>query len=219
MNKNDKEQITLQILENDKKRITESLHDSTLQNLTHIIQRLEISQNYIDRDINMARLEIENTKSEVRDIINDLRNLISNTRPMSLEDLNFTDSLHNFVDKFRNIYKIEIDRKIDEIDDLDNDTLVIIYRIIQEAFNNIAKHANATIVDLSVNRTKQMIKIVIKDNGRGFDVKEIKRKTDNHYGIIMMKERTKILNGRFLLQSESKGTTITIEIPCKDEEK
>jgi two-component system, NarL family, sensor histidine kinase DegS len=91
---------------------------------------------------------------------------------------------------------------------------LFIFRMIQEAFNNVLKHAKATIASLSLNYSSSKLNVVIKDDGSGFDKEAVSSKKDNNAGLKNMEARAKLFNGEMALQTcPGKGTEVYITIP------
>ena len=105
----------LDIQEKDRQRIARDLHDTSLQNLAHLIHRIELSSMYIDKDPIQAKLELASVNKNMKVIIEDIRNTIFDLRPMSFDDLGFADMLEDFLQKLREKYKICVISDIDDI--------------------------------------------------------------------------------------------------------
>ena len=112
---------------------------------------------------------------------------------------------------------IKIKLEIIELDKYRNENLEItIYRVVQEALNNVAKHAGAKTVDIFLKREIKQITGFIQDDGKGFDIKRILEiGKDRHMGLLSMKERISTLGGALNIQTDKgRGTRIEIKIPC-----
>ena len=218
MNRNDKK-ISLSSdcinqQELDRKRIANELHDTSIQDLTHIIHQIELVGLYIDLDSTKAKLELASINDELRKIIKDIRNTIFDLRPMSFDDLGLTDAISQFIDNLNNRYSVKLESDINFIDDFDNEKRLEIYRIIQECLTNSAKHADANTISLKIEDEGQNIKICVADDGIGMAEEELETDMQTHYGIQIMKERVSILNGRCYINSiKNEGTKIEIIIP------
>jgi two-component system sensor histidine kinase DegS len=161
----------------------------------------------------------------IKTVINDMRAIIYDLKPMSLDDLGLIITVERYVKQLKEVHDIELlihhNNEIKGILPVINLTL---FRIIQEACCNIIKHANATKIDISIFYTEEEITISVKDNGIGFDVEIQKNKVSDYlsgYGLSIMKERISLLTGSLNIQSEKgKGTIITVIVPitkCKGE--
>ena len=99
--------------EMDRKRIANELHDTSVQDLTHIIHQIELAGLYIDVDPTKAKLELAGINEEIRKIIKDIRNTIFDLRPMSFDDLGLKEALEQYIDDLKNRCNIEIEVDMD----------------------------------------------------------------------------------------------------------
>lgn len=203
--------------EMDRKRIASELHDTSLQDLTHIIHQIELSSLYIDVDPIKAKLELEDVNNQIRRVIQDIRNTIFNLRPMSFDDLGLSEAIDQYIDFLQKKYAIDIFVHVDDIEYLDIKKKLNIYRIIHECLMNSAKHADANKIELLLKDEKAEIYISIKDDGIGFEKKKnISDENNKHYGLAIVKDRVSYLNGKYSITSdENKGTHIEVRIPNK----
>lgn len=201
--------------EMDRKRIASELHDTSLQDLTHIIHQIELSSLYIDIDPIKAKLELEDVNNQIRRVIQDIRNTIFNLRPMSFDDLGLSEAIDQYIDFLQKKYAIDIFVHVDDIEYLDIKKKLNIYRIIHECLMNSAKHADANKIELLLKDENGEIYISIKDDGIGFENKKnISDENNKHYGLAIVKDRVSYLNGKYSISSdENKGTHIEVRIP------
>lgn len=211
----------LETQEIERQRIARDLHDSTIQNLTNLVHKTELCLKLIDVDAIRAKLELAAMIESVRLIINNMREIIYNLRPMSIQDLGLVSTIELFIEKFMQQTHIQVMLNCQE--ENRNILPVInlsIYRIIQEACNNISKYANATICKITINYSTSHIELVIEDNGKGIDNKD-KENVDcenNGFGISIMKERALLLSGNFSIETgQGKGTKIIVVIPYHEQ--
>ena len=197
----------------DRKRIASELHDTSLQDLTHIIHQLELTGLFIDVDKTKAKLELEDISNQLRKIIQDIRNTIFDLRPMSFDDLGLEEAINEYIDFLQKKYPIIINAKIDDINYLDEKKKLAIYRIIQEGLSNSSKHADARFVKLRLTDNKSSIIIIISDDGKGMDEEQIE-KNNTHYGLSILKDRVSYLKGNIMITSnKEEGTEIKVTIP------
>lgn len=216
----------LELQEQDRQRIARDLHDSTVQNLTSLIHKCELSTKFVDIDPVRTRLELLTISNTLKSVINEIREIIFNLKPMSLDDLGLIMTIERYINQLMNHHDIEIKLKYNEER---NDILPVInlsiFRIIQEACNNAIKHANAKCIEIDIKYDENHINITIKDDGKGFDTNEIKDRITQDYtgcGLSIMKERVYLLSGTLDIQSKiNKGTIINISVPysCKGEDR
>lgn len=203
----------LNLLEKDRQRIARELHDTSLQNLAHLVHKIELSSLYIDQDILKAKLELSVVNKILKDTIGEIRNTIFDLRPMTFDDLGLKAAIERLLSCMNENKKYIIEQKIEDVSCETSDLILLsIYRVIQECLNNIDKHASAQNIWIKCRKKENRYIIDIRDNGKGFDVVEIP--PDKHFGLSMMKERVELLKGKMTLSSEvNKGTKLHVEIP------
>jgi len=205
----------LSVQEKEKKRIALELHDSIGQTLQAI--RFGVQNVLKQMDHPHARSTTEQLKeitSMIDGAIEETRRITMDLRPSILDDLGICATVSWFCRKFQELCcSIYVERTIKIREEEIPDTLkTVIFRILQEAFNNIAKHSKATRVAISLIKRSQGIELTIKDNGRGCNVKEIPTAKDpvKGFGLASMRERTRLSGGLFSFKSiVGKGTTVS----------
>lgn len=183
--------------ENERKRISKDLHDGLGQSLLLIKNKVAM-----DKDTaatNLLNLAIE-----------ELRGISRSLHPFQLEELGLTNAIRSVLDQIDEETDIFISSELDPIDDLFTmDQQLHIYRIVQETFNNILKHAKASAARVSIIRDEKMVHLSIEDNGVGFDFSE-KYNDFQSLGLKTLKERTATLGGIMKVDSEKgKGTNFS----------
>lgn len=211
----------LDVQEKERQRIARDLHDSSLQDLTHLVHQVELSSLYIDQDPVKAKLELASIEAGLRKVIDDIRNRIYDLRPMTFDDLGLRETLLNFFSLLNRDGYFEILVDIDDVEDQfvaeeKEISLIMIYRIIQECVQNGMEHSKGNQIEVVLKKKSESIFIKIKDNGIGFDLEEAEKK-DRHFGLSVVKERVFLLGGKMEIDTEN-GTTISIEIPRKKNE-
>lgn len=215
-NRDDKHLKIIDVQEKERSRIARELHDSSLQNLTHLVHMIELSSMFIDQDPIRAKLELASCSKNLKQIINEIRDTIFDLRPMSFDDLGFKQCIENYISSLKNNFKnFEIVYEIDDIEiDEKNLFLMTIYRVIQEALMNSLKHSDADKLELLIKKNESNYNILISDNGKGFSLEEVMNHNDKHFGISIMRERVSLLNGKMKINSDvGIGTKIEITIP------
>ncbi len=202
----------IQAQEEERKRVAREIHDGPAQSLANLVFRVELTKQLIDKDLDKAKNELSELKGIVRLSVKDVRKIIYDLRPMSLDDLGLIPTLHKYIDKFNRQGETVIDlRVLGEQRRLPSSHEVTIFRLIQEALNNIDKHAKATFGRVSLEYTKNQINLLIHDNGKGFKENEV---NGDKYGLISMKERCELLGGEIDIKTSiDHGTRIKITIP------
>lgn len=205
----------MDVQEKERQRIARDLHDSSLQNLTHLVHKVELSSLYIDQDPVKAKLELATIESGLRKVIDDIRNRIYDLRPMSFDDLGLREALLNLFSLLNQDGKFVIEADIDEIGEEfpekeKNFFLIMIYHIIKECVLNSIRHSGGNQIEVSLKEGSKAYVIKIKDNGKGFDIKEAAKK-DRHFGLHVVEERVFLLGGKMRINTQD-GTTIEIKL-------
>jgi signal transduction histidine kinase len=205
LNRQQKEKATaiLDTQEQERKRIAEDLHDS----LGHLLSTAKMNLQSGSTDLSRQTIQLLNQASE------ELRNISFNLMPRVLEEEGLTPALNELAEKTQQSGKMMVSFQAHDLEKFSFDRLAQfnIYRIVQEATNNILKHAGATETGIQLIGQENNLVIMIEDNGKGFDP----NKVQHGRGQRNMRARTQWLNGNFHLDSTpGHGTTISIEIPA-----
>lgn len=207
--------------ENERKRIALELHDSIGQTLSALKFSVENSLKQIGDDNPNACADALSTVTPlIQQSIEEVRKIAMDLRPSILDDLGILATITWFCREFQTIYSgIRIRQQPDiREDDVPDPLKTVIYRVMQEALNNIAKHSQADLVHLSLRKTDGRIELVVKDNGLGFDLEEVLsvQSSKSGLGLASMRERTELLGGSFSIEStRRKGTIIRASWPLK----
>jgi signal transduction histidine kinase len=199
--------------ESERESISRDLHDDLGQSLTAIKVHLGFLLQKVSDTETVSK--IQKITSMVSDSIISVRRITSRLRPEILDKLGLEASIQYYSKEFAERNGIEVTLTSLPGLAIPIDTSVIIFRIIQESLTNISRHARATRVYISLNKSNESVNIRISDNGIGIAKDEIESKTS--WGIIGMKERASSLGGSFHIYSEKgHGTVITIVIPVTE---
>ena len=216
----------LHILESheaERNRIARDLHDSSVQSLTGLVHKTELCIRLADMDTVRVKLELQTMSDTIKTIINGMREIIYDLRPMSLDNLGLAVTIDAYCLQLKKNYDMEVCFQSPEDEPvLPSIWKVTIYRVLQEACRNVIKHANASRMDIILSYEEKKLKLVVKDNGIGFDEvcgAEECKKQEHSFGLSMMKERVKLLGGTIQIQSAvGEGTTVYVEVPLQEKE-
>lgn len=198
--------------EQDRQRIARDLHETTLQNMGYLITKLDTCTQYIDNDPIKAKMELSIAKQNLRDTIDDIKSIIYNLRPMLIDSSGFQSVLQKLVDSISDEYLIE--SQIENISCENQVVLTSIYRIVEECFRNIVKHANAYRINFKLQGQLGQYFLYIEDDGKGFDSEKVELNDNLNFGLIIVKERVKLMGGTIQIESSvNSGTRISIYIP------
>ncbi len=210
--------ISSKIIENQEKeqnRIAKDVHDGIGQMLTGLKYNLEsININ----DIEKTASKIEHLKALTTNIIKGVRTATFNLTPPELSDHGIVPAISKLTLELGKLTgkKIQFFNKTDFNSRLDSLVEINIYRITQEAINNAIKYADSSHILVSLSHSKNILSMVIDDDGKGFEPSKVKKvkNGDGGMGMTFMKERIKYIDGRLFLNSElGKGTRVTLNIP------
>jgi two-component system sensor histidine kinase DegS len=207
--------------EEERRRVAREIHDGPAQSMANIVLRAEFCERLIDKDVILAKKEIRQLKELVRNSLKDVRKIIYDLRPMALDDLGLIPAVTRYIEEFVERFGIKIDFLPSQTKTrLPNTLEVAIFRIIQEALQNVQKHSEGKKVKIDLNITETEVNLYIEDDGKGFKVSKVLADKDRDgYGLLGMRERVELLNGQFNILSESgKGTSISINIPIQSPE-
>ena len=201
--------------EDERKRISREIHDDTTQRLWILANS---TQNLITDDLSsqfpQTALKLEQIKKEILEISSDAKRLSLALRPGILDDLGLIPAIRWQVGQLNESENIESNITVRGIQQaINSEASNHVFRIVQEAFNNIKRHSGATKVHVVLNFSTTSLKITIIDNGKGFLVRDIKNVVEaNKLGFISIQERVRLLGGIFKLTSKpGKGTKLNIE--------
>lgn len=218
----EKQELGLKIMEaqeQERKRISREIHDGPAQSLANLLVQSEIIDlSFRDGNLEQAMAEVAKIRENIRETLREVRRIIYDLRPMALDDLGLIPTIKKHVSTISEYHDTEIELKI-----LGNeyrlrpDYEVAIFRLIQEGLQNAIKHANASVIKVLIELLDEKIAIIIKDDGVGFDPAKVSEKS---FGLLGMKERVEILNGKMKIDSKiGSGTKVTIVVPYNIDDK
>ena len=187
-----------------------------LQNLTHLVHKLELCSMEMDDDIIQAKLEIASVRKNLKQIIEDIRNTIFDLRPMPFDDLGVKEVFTRLQDKLQTMSDMKIIFDIGHINSDNKIILMTVFRIVQECAINSVKHSSGSNLYVKIEEKDSFILLFVEDDGKGFDIDGISNK-EGHFGLTIMKERVDLLSGDITFVSDESGTKINIKIPLNIE--
>ena len=202
-----KDAQTLAVLE-ERQRLARNLHDAVNQSLFSAGLIAEVLPRLWDRDQDLARQSLEDLRRLTRGAMAEMRALLAELRPSTLTDAELGDLLRLLGNAFTGRTNIPAQVSVAGQGVLPAEVQVAIYRICQEALNNVAKHARASMVEIHLKHEDITIELSIRDDGLGFDPEQT---TSGHYGLSMMHERAEGVGARLSVTSQpGHGTELTI---------
>lgn len=204
----------MRVQEEERRRIALELHDQTGGSLASLGVGLRMLEDSAPLP-RPAREHLALLKDQVDDIARDLHQLALELRPAALDRLGLVDAVEQSIHAFARQHGLTADFQALGLERarLAPEVETALYRIVQEALTNVARHAHATEVGVVLERRAGSIVAVIEDNGRGFDVEAALTTQDTRLGLFGMQERAAQIGGRLQFESSAQGTTVFVEVP------
>jgi signal transduction histidine kinase len=210
------------VQEDERLRIARDIHDHLGQQMTGLRLNLELLRKQCADDSELCS-RVEQTQAVAQKLDEDVDFLAWELRPAALEDLGLAPALATFVNDWSKHFDISAELHTSGMDGvrLPPDVEINLYRILQEALNNIAKHAEAASVSVLLERKGNELMLIVEDDGRGFDPeKKVYEEGGKGLGLVGMRERAQLAGGSAEIESTpGGGTTILVRVrPARSEE-
>lgn len=223
-------------IDQERSRIARDLHDGAAQNIAYAIHKLEYVRRVYERQPQLAQRELNRARDVLIDTLRDLRHGISSLLPVQLEEQGVEEAIQGLLDEFRaNAPGITVAYEVENLDIWPPSLEVPVYRLIQEALNNVRKHAHATRVSIRIRALTGLLTVEVSDNGSGFvsgrveagvaneaaafpDLRQGPHSRTTHvtFGLKTMQERVRQAGGMVEIASKpGKGTTVKARFPLK----
>ena len=208
----------LTVQEEERKRISRELHDEIVQTLTGINMQLANLKAAAAMNSKGLQKKISSTQRLVEKSVEIVHRFARDLRPTLLDDLGLVPALHSFMKDFTRRTGIRIHFTAfapARLDQLDSARRTAFYRLAQEALTNVARHAHASHIRVTVQKLARAMTMEIADNGKGFELDRVlSAKRNNRLGVLGMRERVEMVGGQFGIESApGRGTTIRARIP------
>jgi signal transduction histidine kinase len=203
-------EVTLQeAIDQERNRIARDIHDGAAQQIAHVLHKLEFVQRILPKQPEVALREINRSTLILKESLNDLRHGIASLIPVELEKQEFVPALQALLDEHTHDTPfLKIRYEGDDLSLLPLSLEVVIFRFIQEALNNVRKHAHATEVIVRIRVLAHLLAVSVSDNGRGFHIKQVMNMNVEqgdaiqHLGLRTMRERIVQAGGNWEIQSK-----------------
>jgi two-component system sensor histidine kinase UhpB len=204
--------------EGERKRIARELHDETAQSLTTLLIRLKILEKA--RTMEEIRGQIQELRELTVQTLEAVRKLAVELRPATLDDLGLVAALEAYTEAYAARIPLQLEFSAEGFDSqasrLAPQVELVLYRVVQEALTNAAKHAGASSVRVALRRSAREVVASVADDGRGFDVEEVMRSRERGLGLFGMQERLALIQGQLVIDSAPlKGTRIQARAPTE----
>lgn len=218
--------------EEERYRVSREIHDGPAQDLANLILQTSIAEKLIDYDAEEAKRTLQSLRGQIRDCLASIRQVIFDMRPMALDDLGLAPAVNQLVGRLASREIVSTEFSVDgKRYDLPKHVEIAVFRIVQEALNNVAHHAGTDKARVRMLYTPEALSVLIEDAGKGFDMEEglapqmaeadevLASDGPDHagrFGIMGMQERAKIIGAELHIQSApGKGTRVHLRIPNK----
>lgn len=200
-------------------RIARELHDDTVQQLVAIGQGIERVQRMIERDPDQAVSRLSALRSDVTAMVQSVRAVIADLRPPALDELGLLPAVELLLKRNGNEQPHVEVQVTGQLRRLDAQSELALFRIIQEGWSNIRRHANATNVEIVFRYRRNALHVTIADNGRGFVVPGSGAVRQGGWGLLGMQERAGLVGAALGIESQpGQGTRIEIQMPYLGQE-
>jgi signal transduction histidine kinase len=202
--------------EEERARIARELHDSVAQSLLKIIYTAGFALDFLKEDPRLAVEEIEEVQLRAKDCLRELRAIMANLRPTSLDILGLRETIVRYAEQFEEEYAITTSVDLQGLDSLSPAVELAVFRILQEELTNVRKHSNAEAVSIRTETSGGDFILTVEDNGVGFDPDTLaaEQESGKHLGLMAIRERAELLGGELTIASApGRGTKLTVRIP------
>jgi signal transduction histidine kinase len=208
----DRLRSSLAAADTERRRWARELHDETLQGLGGL--RLLLSAGLRHDDLDLVKDAMREAVEHIEREAENLRSIITELRPAALDELGLKTALEALLDRHREQNGTEVDSQLELPEIVDAELESTVYRLVQEALTNVAKHARAERVRVAIGWTEGEVSIEVQDDGTGFDTDT---KTEG-FGLLGMRERVSLAGGTLKISSSKQGTLVGVCLPVGESE-
>ncbi len=211
----------IQAQEKERLRISLQMHDGPVQTMSNLVLRAEICERLIDRDADQARVELASLRKAITTTLQDTRRFIFDLRPMILDDLGLVPTLRRYAQDFSERFKLDVSVVVQNLDNrLPRHYEVALFRFVQEALNNVQKHAAASSARIALDALNNEIQLTVEDNGSGFNVVNITQgaNMNRNMGFAVMRQQVEtLLQGQLGIESiPGRGSRVVATIALRE---
>ena len=196
----------------ERNRLARDLHDTLAHSLAALIVELDVINTLLRSEPDAAEAELITARAAAHEGLQDARQAIRDLRVSPIEDLGLRRALEHAAFEFGERTGLKVDRQIaDPPATLSNETATQIWRIAQEALNNVERHAGAQYVAIGLQCDRGQLILTVNDDGRGFDATTV---SADRFGLTGMRERSALIGGQLVVDSTiERGTTVQLNLP------
>ena len=216
----DAQMRVIEAQEAERNRLAREIHDGPAQALSNAIFQVEVVERLLDRDERLARHELKGLREMLTRELRGVRAYLSQLRPPLLADLGLSGAIREAGDQIASVLGVPVTVELDaHIDALPEPVEVVILRVVQEALQNVRKHARPRSVSVRAAREAGGTVVEVRDDGKGFDTDRAPVSGRRSFGLQFMRERAGLIGARFEVRSRPElGTVVRMVIPASTED-
>jgi two-component system sensor histidine kinase DegS len=206
--------LVLRAYERERARLARELHDGPVQGLANAIFRLQYCETLLQRDPEDLRAALAEIERDLRTSLGELRRGIRDLRPTALEELGLAPALRHYCDEFGRHFGLNVRAELDALERrLPADVELALFGVVQEALQNVRKHAAADRVRVTASRGPTWLTVRVEDDGRGFE--PARTPQGETFGLAGMQERAALIGGTLrIARRRGGGTTVELRVPA-----
>lgn len=204
--------------EQERERLAREVHDSPAQVIANTLMSLEQSRTLLqEQQLDRLAVMLDRLCDATREGLHEVRQFIADLRPGRLEEQGLVGALQEYIGRYRNTYSSHVTFEADAVPRLSTEAEIVLYRITQEALQNAHKHAAGAAVHVSLLVRQQNLLLAIRDEGPGFDPREVARRAGRvNWGLMSMRERAEMVGASYVVTSRpGHGTEVSVTLPLK----
>ncbi len=199
----------VQAQEEERVRLAQEIHDGPAQMIANAFFQVDYVERLMDRDPRLASTELRYLREVMRRELADIRSFIAQLRPPALEELGLDGAIRDIVGTFASSVEVRVETSLEAPGDaLSEMQQTVVLRILQEALQNVRKHANARTVTVATMSAEDGWTLEVGDDGRGFDIDAVRSRGRRNFGLHFMQERAELVGGTLTIRSRPGAGTI-----------
>jgi two-component system sensor histidine kinase DegS len=202
--------------EEERIRLAREVHDGPAQVLANALMGVEVCQNLLqEQQLDRLGSILSQLGDSVREGLREVRSFIADLRPGKLEEQGLVAALHEYIRRYRDTVTNPVHFEADSIPRLPPEVEIVLYRIVQEALQNARKHARGAPVRVTLTLRKDRLYLSIRDEGPGFDLREVSRRAGREsWGLTSMRERAELVGAQLtVITRRGAGTEVQVTMP------
>ena len=208
--------------EEERFRVSREIHDGPAQEIANLIMEASVVERLVDIDPDEAKLNLQEMRRHMRSCMSGIRQIVFDMRPMALDDLGFLAAVEQLIRRYKERDMLDVQLAVEGRETpVPPHIKTGLFRIVQEAMNNVLHHAGVKKAALRIHYAEPGISLLLEDRGKGFDVEMLHRQGASatgyeHFGILGMQERAAIIGAQLTVTSApGRGTKVHVRLPLQ----